>query len=94
MDSFFDGRGASLFCEPERRNAIQTFLNSTVASALLAILNSSVTYNIDNIASLPYSLRIEESDDLGSIVDECVTIAKEDWDCFETSWNFDRHPLA
>ena len=90
----FDGRGASLFCEPERRNAIQAFLNSTVASALLAILNSSVTYNIDNISSLPYSLRIEESDGLGSIVDECVTIAKRDWDCFETSWNFDRHPLA
>ena len=90
----FDGRGASLFCEPERRNAIQAFLNSTVASALLAILNSSVTYNIDNIASLPYSLRIEESDGLSSIVDECVTIAKRDWNCFETSWNFDRHPLV
>ena len=89
----FDGRGASLFCRTEYLYAIHSFLNSSVASSLLALLNSSVTYNIDNIASLPFSEDIAKENSLSAIVDNCIFSAKADWDSFENSWNFRRHPL-
>ena len=89
----FDGRGASLFCRAEYLYAIHSFLNSSVASSLLALLNSSVTYNIDNIASLPFSEAIAKENSLSTIVVNCIFSAKADWDSFENSWNFRRHPL-
>ena len=28
-----------------------------------------------------------------SIVDECVSLSKSDWDSYETSWDFKKHPF-
>ena len=37
---------------------------------------------------------IQQKNRVGDIVDELISISKNDWDSFETSWDFIRHPLA
>ena len=67
------------------------YLNSSVASSYLAFLSPTVTVNAGEIGRLPYiaveNVRIKQ------LVRDNVSECKIDWDSFETSWDFKRHPL-
>ena len=66
-------------------------LNSKVAEALLNVMNPTLATNVSDILGIPY---IESDKDIiETIVDECIAISKDDWDSFETSWDFQRHPF-
>ena len=86
-----DVKGSSTFPAEEYRLYILAFLNSCIAIFYLQMLNPTTTYQVGNIGSLP--LLIDRKDEVMSHADNCVSISKEDWDSFETSWNFQRHPL-
>lgn len=68
------------------------FLNSKIANTLLKILNPTIHYNTGDMEKLPcidvdnYMIR--------DIVKNSIEISKKDWDSFETSWNFNKHPLV
>ena len=36
---------------------------------------------------------IPDNVDTTNYAKECVELCKEDWDSFETSWDFEKHPL-
>ena len=74
---------------------------------LLALCNSKVIYNIlkivaptincqcGDVAKLPIIFSIKEVEkSISDTADECITLVKEDWDSFEISWDFIRHPLV
>lgn len=68
-------------------------LNSKVGELIFEIMNSTMHYLVGNVAKVPVmfdDLKIEYVEDL---VEENIQIAKEDWDAFETSWDFKKHPL-
>ena len=44
-----------------------------------------------DMEKFPVIVRYKEN--VESIVDECIDEAKSDWDSFETSWDFKKHPL-
>jgi len=67
------------------------FLNSNVAEYLKKGLNPTFNTYLEDILSLP--IKVEDEEQIVSIVKQCISIAKEDWDSFETSWEFDRNPL-
>lgn len=72
--------------------AILGFLNSRVAVELLNLINPSMTYSVGDVRRLPFS--IDEHLALASaVVSTNVTIARSDWDSFETSWDFSRFPI-
>jgi type II restriction/modification system DNA methylase subunit YeeA len=91
----FDVGGSSAFPAPEDKLYITAFLCSKLAFELLEMLNPTLNFQVGNMASLPIlhpsspdiRTRIE------SLAEECIDIAKRDWDSFETSWNFRRHPF-
>ena len=67
--------------------------NSVVTSHFLNLLNPTINIMPDDIRSLPYK---EISDDykfLKKHISDNIKISKYDWDSFETSWDFERHPL-
>lgn len=67
-------------------------LNSIVADSYLAVLNPTMNFSCGVIGLVPY---IEKKhDDVNKIVLCCVTESKKDWDSFETSWDFKKHPLV
>ena len=67
------------------------FLMSSVCNELLKLLNPTINYQAGNIKSLPVLFYNKE--DVEKCVRENVIEAKSDWDSFETSWDFQRHPL-
>ena len=52
----------------------------------------SINANAGDIAKLPL-ISVKESKKIEQLVEQNVTICKEDWDSFELSWNFNCHPF-
>lgn len=69
---------------------VLAFLNSVVASYFLKAVNPTMTTNQGDILSLPFIDTI----DVKEKVEECIRLSKADWDSFETSWDFQQHPLV
>lgn len=89
----FDVAGSSIFASSENdRIQVLSFCNTIIARAILAGLAPTLNIEIQQIESLPLSLR-SEWPELKAIVDELVQIARADWDNFETSWDFLDQPL-
>ena len=68
-------------------------LNSKIAQLYLNIVNSTVHYLVSNISNLPLLKKDDEIKNVSFIVDNNIKISKSDWDLFETSWDFEKHPL-
>jgi hypothetical protein len=69
------------------------FLNSVVCSAYLTYLSPTVAVNAGEIGRLPFIRSEAKYNDISEKVKECVQLSAHDWDAFETSWDFQRHPL-
>lgn len=69
------------------------FLNSAVAQYYLNAVNSTMHYLVGNIMDLPMSYNEEYAQYIEELVKNNVGIARKDWDSFETSWDFCKHPL-
>ena len=95
----FDVAGSSLFTETEqKRYTVLGFLCSSTAEYLLHLLNPTMNIQAKDVEALPYITpeRGENNknfDRIQELVQENITLCKQDWDSFETSWDFKRHPL-
>jgi hypothetical protein len=67
------------------------FLNSPVVSAFLTIIEPTMHYSVGSIKKIP--LVFKEKDEIYPLTQKCISLSKTDWDSFETSWDFKRHPL-
>ena len=86
--------GNCLYCNSEYLSLLQAFANSIVGLHFLGILSPTLNYNVGDVASLPIIIPIDKQ--LCTIVDITNNLreeSKNDWDSFETSWDFKRHPL-
>lgn len=72
---------------------VLAFLNSNVAQYYLSAMNSTLHYLVGNIMALPIMLNDKYKTVIDSIVADNIEISKEDWNSFETSWDFKKHPL-
>ena len=89
----FDTKGSSLFCN--NRDELLTymgFLNSIVANEIFKMLSPTVDYNAGTVANVPILSRKNER--VNYIVGDNIEKAKRAADAFETSWDFQRHPLV
>ena len=87
----FDATGSSLFSDEEHLGQIQGFLNSSVMLHFASFLSSTLTFEVGQIASYPFQDIIDKRVDC--IVRDSRRLSASDWDSFETSWDFKRHPL-
>lgn len=69
------------------------FVNSNVCNMFLQILSPTLNINAGEIDKLPILKNIFNNSDIKNIVKENIQITKDDWDSFETSWDFKIHPL-
>lgn len=67
-------------------------LNSKVAMDFLMCLAPTINYGPEQIDKIP--ILTDKKDDIEAIVRENILLSQSDWDAFETSWNFQSHPLA
>ncbi len=84
----------AIFSEKNKLKYLIGFLNSKLSQLYLHIFNEGLNYNQGDIAKLPIIYpQNEKLQEINDIVDKCIAIEKEDWDAFETSWDFKKHPL-
>ena len=69
------------------------FLNCKIAKILNEALNPTVSVLTGNIMSLPFIYSENNNTYIGKLVENNINICKNDWDSFETSWDFIKHPL-
>ena len=91
----YDVAGCSLFSEQE--NALNTLLgtlNSKLVEPLVSSLAPTLNFEVGQVASVPIiNTQDEIYLDQQETVRRCIEISKSDWDNFETSWDFQTHPL-
>lgn len=90
--SLFGDAGPIGFIE-DKRHYVLGFLCSTVVTSLLQITNPTLNFQVHDIMALPLIESPNEENNIEKIVGENITSSQNDWDSFETSWDFKRHPL-
>lgn len=69
------------------------FLNSSVTTSLLKAINPTLNTTVGDVFGLPLHYERDYNDNVCSLTSENLSTVKQDWDSFETSWDFERHPL-
>ena len=85
------GSGAKAIVPEGKDEFYIAYLNSIVALMYLGALSPTLNYESGHIASLPVT--ISDDDRISNIVKENIKVSKHDWDAYETSWDFQIHPL-
>ena len=85
---------ACLFDAKIDNRLLMACLNSSSVQTFLDIMNPTLNYPTGTIAEIPLGILDDGSAaTIKELAAGCVELSKEDWDSFETSWNFCRHPL-
>ncbi|MDK0863978.1 BREX-1 system adenine-specific DNA-methyltransferase PglX [Clostridium perfringens] len=91
----FDVKGSSMF--PKKTYKIElilAILTSKIVSEFLKILNPTISFQVGDLKRLPIILPNKEvEEEIVNLAKENILICKEDWDFFEISWNFVKHPF-
>lgn len=70
---------------------VLAFSNSKIAQFISNILNPTLNSQVGNFTVLP--IINTDSNLVISNTKECLILSKQDWDAFETSWDFQKNPL-
>jgi len=91
----FDVKGSCAFAPVEQLKILIAIFNSKIMPIYVEALNPTTTTQVGDIKRVPY---IEPNEGQKQViydcVDLCVETAKKEWDSFEFSWDFARHPLV
>ncbi|RKD27637.1 Methyltransferase domain-containing protein [Caminicella sporogenes DSM 14501] len=91
----FDVGGSSMFLNNNYILYLCAFLNSKLTFDFLKIQNPTLNFQPGNLANLPIINDVSQStkERIEQLAKICIEISKNDWDSFETSWDFKKHPL-
>ncbi|WP_321974025.1 BREX-1 system adenine-specific DNA-methyltransferase PglX [Paratractidigestivibacter sp.] len=88
----FESKGGMCFADSHKSLMIAlAFTNSAIAMRYLTILCPTLDFHEGPIGKLP--LAEEPVSHVVDLTELNVALSKADWDSFETSWDFKRHPL-
>ena len=87
----WDVRGSGIMDKSNMMLYLEGLISSRVGMSLFRVSNSTLSCQVENILQFPVLVGNKEKVD--NIVSENNIISKQDWDSFENSWYFKRHPL-
>ena len=90
----FDVAGTSVFSDAASLKYLQGACNSSVIMRVASMLSPTLNFEVGQIATYPIIQNEELEPSVDATVDSCRELSKEDWDSFEISWDFKRHPLV
>lgn len=89
----FNDASADAFVEnDDTRFFVAALLNSKISSIILSIINPTMNFLPGSISTIP--LILDYSNGIIEKSKNNYNISKSDWDAFETSWDFTKHPLV
>ena len=89
-----DHKGPLIYFANEKyKNYVFGLLNGKYCEALFEIICPTIGFEWGAIAKTPLIVNDCIYDKVNEIVEDNVKISRWDWDSFETSWDFKKHPL-
>ena len=93
-DELFEKAGTSIFIDNiDYLNGILGLLNSIVSSELLKLISPTINCQVRDVFSIPIAKDVLSSNIISELVEWNIELEKKEWDSFETSWDFQHHPL-
>lgn len=90
----FDTKGSMCFTkEKYNQYYFLALLNSKVAMKFLNILSPTLDFNPGALSKIPTKYELDSISIIEKKTKNNIEIAKKDWDFFETSWDFKKHPI-
>lgn len=94
QNAMFDSKGAMGFAKNGTNLfSIIALLNSCVAKMYLKFFSPTMDFKVGDIILIPENPEIESDFKVTDLCKRNISLCKADWDAFETSWDFQRHPL-
>ena len=90
----FDMTGPAAFGQEDRLLESMAFLNSSVGMHIARFLSATIDFQPGQIAKYPLSRQVMGHIGVAQLTKRNIELARLDWDSFETSWDFRRHPLV
>ena len=90
---FFESTGSVCFIEKKYLFYLLAFLNTPICNEVNKAINPTLHLQSGDVAKLPLINRDDVLQNVDLLVLECIETSKNDWDSFETSWDFTVHPL-
>lgn len=89
---FFDVKGSCAFPDERTYYPLIALLNSKIAMMYIKMLNPTITTQVGDLQRIPFNTTAYD-EKVTELAKKCVDVAKKDWDSFEISWEFKKHPL-
>lgn len=89
----FDVAGTSFFADEDLMYYMAGFCNSNVGLEVAKTLSPTMNYEVGHIASFPIITNENYISKVTDIVLKAKDLSRQDWDIYETSWDFKHHPL-
>ena len=93
MGSIFDSNKGPMFFNNNKEKLFYFLglFNSKVARYILNVMNPSLSLQNGDMERFPvlWGKKKDVYDEVG----QCIEVSSNDWDSFETSWDFQHHPL-
>lgn len=89
----FDVKGSSGFPQMKNLYYVLGFLNSKISQKCIKILNPTISTQVGDMARIPVYFDENKKSEIDASVKKCIDCSRNDWDSFETSWDFQHHPL-
>ena len=88
-----DIAGMSFFTKEPSLSLLLGFCNSKIALEILIILAPTINFQAGDIGRLPVVEYGDQAEGICNLVSSNIALSKDDWDSYEPSWDFKRHPL-
>lgn len=89
---FFDITGMSFFTEKDKLYLL-ALCNTKIAAKILKIIAPTMHCQCGDVANIPVIVGSIQRSYIDEITKKNIEISCKDWDSFETSWDFQHHPL-
>lgn len=92
--SMFETKGS--VCFPKNIDNLKYllgFMNTKVAMEMLQFLSPTIDYHEGPIGRVPIIFSVQNEPKITKLVTELIQACTEDWNNFETSWDFNHHPF-
>lgn len=89
----FDVAGTSFFADEDLMYYMAGFCNSNVGLEVAKTLSPTMNYEVGHIASFPIITDKDYVSKVTDIVLKAKELSQQDWDIYETSWDFKHQPL-
>ena len=87
----FDVAGCSIFCEHDELMYLLGAVNSKVVLELIRAVAPTLNYEVGQVAGIP--IITDNTEMVKAVVIDNIKASKSEWDSFEESWDFKKHPL-